>query len=135
MLYHFHTHLIQILMRPQKLWFSTDVVGRLIGEGKQLFALKFVFEFQLADEYPPVPLLQAYLMDSQKLSQKGRKSGKSSRQSLVILPICSSFPLCHKGSHLTLMSIKVDLGCNHKVSVFMIYVKEIFSYMCSIIGK
>lgn len=60
----------------------SDVVKRLVGKGKQLLALKFVFEFELTDEFPPVPLLNAYVMDSKKSSQKVHKSGKSSRQSL-----------------------------------------------------
>ncbi|KAH6778577.1 hypothetical protein C2S51_009889 [Perilla frutescens var. frutescens] len=59
-----------------------DVVQRLVSKGKQLLALKFVFEFELTDEFPPVPLLNAYVMDSKKSSQKVQKSGKSSRQSL-----------------------------------------------------
>ncbi|KAL1556208.1 truncated FRIGIDA-like protein 1 [Salvia divinorum] len=60
----------------------SDVVGKLVSKGKQLIALKFVFEFELTDEYPPVPLLQAYVMNSNKFAQKVRRSGKSSRQSL-----------------------------------------------------
>ncbi|KAI3456841.1 hypothetical protein Pfo_013504 [Paulownia fortunei] len=60
----------------------SDVIQRLISMGKQLLALKFIFEFELTDEFPPVPLLKAYVMDSKRIAQKVRKSGKSSRQSL-----------------------------------------------------
>ncbi|KAK4439725.1 FRIGIDA-like protein 1 [Sesamum alatum] len=60
----------------------SDVIGRLINKGKQLLALKFIIEFELTDEFPPVPLLKAYVMDSKKIAEKVRKTGKSSRQSL-----------------------------------------------------
>ncbi|KZV36206.1 FRIGIDA-like protein 1-like [Dorcoceras hygrometricum] len=63
-------------------WLSTDIVQKLIVKGKQLLALKFIFEFELTDEFPPVPLLKAYVNNSEKLAQKVRKSGKGSRQSL-----------------------------------------------------
>ncbi|GFP91221.1 frigida-like protein 1 [Phtheirospermum japonicum] len=60
----------------------SDVIQKLIGKGKQLLALKFIFEFGLTDEFPPVPLLKAYVMDSKKIAQKVRKKGKFTRQSL-----------------------------------------------------
>ncbi|CAI9756827.1 unnamed protein product [Fraxinus pennsylvanica] len=60
----------------------SDVIQKLISKGKQLLALKFIFEFELTDEFPPVPLLKAYVIDSKENVQKIRKSGKSSRQSL-----------------------------------------------------
>ncbi|KAL3851150.1 hypothetical protein ACJIZ3_013032 [Penstemon smallii] len=59
-----------------------DVIQRLIIKGRQLLALKFIFEFELTDEFPPVPLLKDYVMDTKKIAQKVRKGGKSSRQSL-----------------------------------------------------
>ncbi|KAL6529410.1 hypothetical protein OROGR_015033 [Orobanche gracilis] len=60
----------------------SDVTLRLISKGKQLLALKFIFEFELTDEFPPVPLLEAYVMDSKRISQTVRKNGKNGRQSL-----------------------------------------------------
>ncbi|XP_073298950.1 FRIGIDA-like protein 1 [Primulina huaijiensis] len=60
----------------------SDIVQKLIYKGKQLLALKFIFEFELIDEFPPVPLLKAYVLNSEKLAQKVRKSGKGSRQSM-----------------------------------------------------
>ncbi|KAL3643048.1 hypothetical protein CASFOL_013863 [Castilleja foliolosa] len=60
----------------------SDVIQRLISKGKQLLALKFIFEFELTGEFPPVPLLQAYVMDSKRIAQKVRKKGKFTRQSL-----------------------------------------------------
>ncbi|EPS67563.1 hypothetical protein M569_07216, partial [Genlisea aurea] len=57
----------------------SDVIVRLISKGEQLVALKFIFEFELTDRFPPVPLLKAYVMDCQKLPQKVvRKNTKSS---------------------------------------------------------
>lgn len=96
MLLHSCVHLIQILMRLTNLWFQIDVVRRLVCKGKQLIALKFIFEFELTDEFPPVPLLKAYVMDSKQFSQKVPESVKSSRQSSVILSKFSPFSLfCH----------------------------------------
>ncbi|PIN26164.1 hypothetical protein CDL12_01087 [Handroanthus impetiginosus] len=60
----------------------SDVIPRLINKGKQLSALKFIFEFELMDEFPPVPLLKSYVMDSTKNAQKVHKSGRSTRRSL-----------------------------------------------------
>lgn len=71
------------------LWFLTDVIQRLIMNGKHIIALKFIFEFGLADQFPPVPLLKAHLTDTKKVAQNIRKSGKNSRQALVKFNICS----------------------------------------------
>ncbi|XP_073134020.1 FRIGIDA-like protein 2 [Henckelia pumila] len=60
----------------------SDIVQKLIDRGKQLLALKFVFEFELVEEFPPVPILKAYVINSEKLAQKVLKSGKGSRQSV-----------------------------------------------------
>ncbi|CAA0832441.1 Inactive FRIGIDA-like protein 2 [Striga hermonthica] len=60
----------------------SDVIMRLISKGKQFLALKFIFEFERADEFPPVPLLKAHVMESKRIAQKVRKNGKNTRQSL-----------------------------------------------------
>nr|XP_027063774.1 truncated FRIGIDA-like protein 1 isoform X2 [Coffea arabica] len=60
----------------------SDIIQKLIGEGKHLLAVKFIFQFEMTDRFPPVPLLKTYVLDSKKLAQKVRKDGKSSRQSL-----------------------------------------------------
>ncbi|KAF3453350.1 hypothetical protein FNV43_RR03790 [Rhamnella rubrinervis] len=59
-----------------------DLIHKLIGRGKQLLAVKFVFEFQLTDEFPPVPLLQSYLKESKNLAKKVCREGKNSLKSL-----------------------------------------------------
>lgn len=60
----------------------SDIIQKLIGNGKHLLAVKFIFQFEMMDKFPPVPLLKTYVLDSKKLAQKVRKDGKSSRQSL-----------------------------------------------------
>ncbi|GER32859.1 WRKY DNA-binding protein 2 [Striga asiatica] len=60
----------------------SDVILRLISKGKQFLALKFIFEFERTDEFPPVPLLKAHVMESKRIAQKVRNNGKNSRQSL-----------------------------------------------------
>ncbi|KAL7130848.1 hypothetical protein ABFS83_13G160000 [Erythranthe nasuta] len=60
----------------------SDIVQKLISKDKQLLALKFIFEFGLTNEFPPVPLLKDYVMYSKRIAQKIRKSGKNSRQSV-----------------------------------------------------
>lgn len=60
----------------------SDIIQKLIGEGKHLLAVKFIFQFEMTDRFPPVPLLKTYVLDSKKLAQKVRKDGKGSRQSL-----------------------------------------------------
>ncbi|KAL2473099.1 FRIGIDA-like protein [Forsythia ovata] len=62
-----------------------NVIQKLISKGKQYLALKFIFEFELTSEFPTAPLLESYLIDTKKLAQKVRKTGKHSRQLVTIL--------------------------------------------------
>lgn len=62
-----------------------DLIPKLLSRGKQLLAVKFVFEFQLTDKFPPVPLLKAYLKESKKVAKKVCREGKNSLKALVIL--------------------------------------------------
>ncbi|CAK9148846.1 unnamed protein product [Ilex paraguariensis] len=63
----------------------SDVIHKLIIKGKQLLAVKFIFLFELADKFQPVPLLLDYVNDAnnKKLSQKVPKSRNNSHQLLV----------------------------------------------------
>ncbi|GFZ21933.1 hypothetical protein Acr_29g0010950 [Actinidia rufa] len=54
------------------------VILKLISKGKQLLAVRFIFEFELTDKFPPVPLLKEYVMESKKFGKKDCKGGKSS---------------------------------------------------------
>ncbi|CAK9163864.1 unnamed protein product [Ilex paraguariensis] len=59
----------------------SDVIQKLITKGKRLPAVKFIFEFELSDKFPPVPLLKEYLIEAKKLAKNVRKTGNNSRQS------------------------------------------------------
>ncbi|XP_022138585.1 FRIGIDA-like protein 4a [Momordica charantia] len=43
-----------------------DMIEELISRGQQLDAVHFTYEVGLADKFPPVPLLKAYLKDAKK---------------------------------------------------------------------
>ncbi|GAV58772.1 Frigida domain-containing protein [Cephalotus follicularis] len=52
------------------------VVGSLVNNGKQIDAVHFIHAFQLAEIFPPVPLLKTYLKELRRNSQgKGENSG------------------------------------------------------------
>lgn len=65
----------------------TEIVHKLIDKGKQLLAVKFIFQFELTDKFPPLPLLEAYISDCKEVAQKIYKNGKSSNRAVVILYI------------------------------------------------
>ncbi|KAJ9158963.1 hypothetical protein P3X46_024503 [Hevea brasiliensis] len=57
------------------------VVESLINYGKQIEAVRFIHAFQLAESFPPVPLLRTYLKDSRRNSQgKGGNTGGATGQ-------------------------------------------------------
>lgn len=60
----------------------SDLIQKLISKGKQLQAVKYTMEFELADKFPPVLLLTEFVDEAKKNSQKIRKDGKHSLQSL-----------------------------------------------------
>ncbi|GFP91794.1 frigida-like protein 4a, partial [Phtheirospermum japonicum] len=43
-----------------------DMIEELIGKGQQVDAVHFTYEVGLANKYPPVPLLRAFLKDAKK---------------------------------------------------------------------
>ncbi|KAL6999160.1 hypothetical protein U1Q18_000320 [Sarracenia purpurea var. burkii] len=55
-----------------------DLVQKLIGKGKPLLAVKFIFEFELLDKFPPVPILKEHVMESKRLTQQILQEGKIS---------------------------------------------------------
>lgn len=61
----------------------TDLIKKLINKSKQLDAVKFIYAFELVDKFPPVPLLNAYLKEAQRIAQVVRKRGNNSAHSLV----------------------------------------------------
>lgn len=42
------------------------MIEELIGRGQQVDAVHFTYEVGLADKFPPVPLLKAFLKDAKK---------------------------------------------------------------------
>lgn len=62
-----------------------DLVQKLIDNGKHLLAVKYVFELQLTSKYPPVPILETYVKESNKIAMKICEDGKNSLKSQVIL--------------------------------------------------
>ncbi|KAG7957832.1 hypothetical protein I3843_11G194900 [Carya illinoinensis] len=61
-----------------------DIIQKLISREKQNLAVKFIFEFELSEKFPPVPLLKAYLKDAKQLANKVSKEGNKSRMALFI---------------------------------------------------
>lgn len=53
-------------MNACMLWLLTDMIEELIRKGQHVDAVHFSYEVGLADKFPPVPLLKAYLKDSRK---------------------------------------------------------------------
>ncbi|CAN1135884.1 FRIGIDA-like protein 2 [Linum perenne] len=54
------------------------LVQKLIESGKQLLAVKFIFEFGLTDKFQAVPLLKEFLNECKKSTSQACKDGKSS---------------------------------------------------------
>lgn len=50
---------------------------KLIDKGKYTLAVKYVFEFNLADKIPPVPILKACVDETKKLAKRLSQEGKS----------------------------------------------------------
>lgn len=61
---------------------AEDLVHKLVSKGKQLLAIKFSFEFELTDKFPPVPLLKDYVKESKNIAKKVCKEGRNSLKSL-----------------------------------------------------
>uniref|UniRef100_A0A1D1YZC1 FRIGIDA-like protein n=1 Tax=Anthurium amnicola TaxID=1678845 RepID=A0A1D1YZC1_9ARAE len=58
-----------------------DIVQKLSSKGKQLDAVRFVHAFDLADKFPAVPLVKAYLKESKRFAQELLKKGNNSAKS------------------------------------------------------
>ncbi|KAI9074686.1 hypothetical protein K1719_043340 [Acacia pycnantha] len=54
-----------------------DLVRKLVDKGKHVLAVKYVFEFSLADKIPPVPILKACVDEANKLAKRLLQEGKS----------------------------------------------------------
>ncbi|KAL8127376.1 FRIGIDA-like protein 2 [Apium graveolens] len=58
------------------------IIEKLISKGNQLIAVKFIFEFEMTKQFPPVPLLEEYAKESKSLVQKIRMSGDVNSQKM-----------------------------------------------------
>lgn len=58
------------------------IIQKLISKGNQLIALKFIYEFEMTKQFPPVPLLEEYAKESKSLVQKIRMSGDINNQKM-----------------------------------------------------
>ncbi|KAF7831306.1 FRIGIDA-like protein 1 [Senna tora] len=53
-----------------------DLVQKLVDKGKHVMAVKYVFEFNLNDKIPPVPILKACVDEANKLAKRLSQEGK-----------------------------------------------------------
>lgn len=59
------------------------IIEKLVSKGNQIIALKFIYEFEMTEQFPPVPLLVEYVKESKSLVQKIRMSGDINSQKMV----------------------------------------------------
>ncbi|KAK3023628.1 hypothetical protein RJ639_043896 [Escallonia herrerae] len=55
-----------------------DIIQHLSQKGEQLLAIRYIYAFGLADEFPSVPLLEKHLHTSKELAEKLREEGQNS---------------------------------------------------------
>lgn len=58
-------------------FYFADLVQKLVEKGKHVLAVKYVYEFDLADKIPPVPILKAGVEEAKKLAKRLSQEGKS----------------------------------------------------------
>lgn len=87
---------IGYLLKPThpRYLFVADLITKLISRGKQLEMIKFIFEFELTEKFPPILVLNEYVESSKKLAVKIREDGCYSFDSLVMMDV-SDVPLGH----------------------------------------
>ena len=64
---------------------SSDIIEELISRGQQVNAVHFIFEVDLVDEFPPVPLLKAFLKDAKKLATSILEDPNNTGRAAVLL--------------------------------------------------
>lgn len=57
---------------------APDYIRELIAKNRRLEAVRFVYEFELVDQFPPVPLLKGHAKYAKKVAKEIRKKGKNS---------------------------------------------------------
>lgn len=68
-----------------------DMIEELIGRGQQVDAVHFTFEVGLADKFPPVPLLKAFLKDAKKAATSIMEDPNNSGRAAVSIYYSLSF--------------------------------------------
>lgn len=63
----------------------TDYIQELIVKNRRLEAIRFIYEFELVDQFPPVPLLKGHAKYAKKVAKEIRKKGKNSFEAQVLL--------------------------------------------------
>jgi hypothetical protein len=71
--------------------FFSDIVEELIKSGNVVEAVYVAHESDLLEKFPPVPLLKAYLRDSNDKAQAVLKSGRHSSSALVRISLLLLF--------------------------------------------
>lgn len=51
----------------------SEIIHKLIGQGKQQVAVRFILEFGLSAKFPPLPLLEEYVKESKRQAKKTLK--------------------------------------------------------------
>ncbi|CBI34291.3 unnamed protein product, partial [Vitis vinifera] len=62
-----------------------EFIQKLITKGRQIQAMKFIYEFELVKLFPPVHLIKAHLRLTKKAVKKIRKKGKLSLEAQFII--------------------------------------------------
>lgn len=62
---------------------DTDFISELIGKKKLLFSFAYVYEFSLADMFPPVALLKQYVLYSKVVAKKIFLKGRNTAEAQV----------------------------------------------------
>lgn len=59
------------------------IIEKLISKGNHIIAVKFIYEFEMTKQFPPVPLLEEYAMESKSVVHKIRMSGDVNSHKMV----------------------------------------------------
>ncbi|KAJ0079208.1 hypothetical protein Patl1_23427 [Pistacia atlantica] len=57
---------------------ASEIIQKLIKKYQQLEAIRFIYEFDLVKQFPPVPLLKAHAKYAKEVANKIRKQGNNS---------------------------------------------------------
>lgn len=75
--------------------YFADMIEELIGRGQQVDAVHFTYEVGLANKFPPVPLLRAFLKDAKKAATSLMEDPNNSGRAAVRFHLISNwYSLC-----------------------------------------